>query len=127
MAVLAVLAALLFVVWRVPSALFIVVGGFALATLLSFPVRELCSFVPRRFRGLGVLSTFLALIGVIVGGAFFVIPRLVAQFSTLSEALPLIAEAGRRYLLGGLEWLDEAGLLRSAPEHVASRIERPLR
>ena len=64
----------------------------------------------------------MALIGVIVGGAFFVIPRLVAQFSTLSEALPLIAEAGRRYLLGGLEWLDEAGLLRSAPEHVASRI-----
>jgi predicted PurR-regulated permease PerM len=75
---------------------------------------------------LGVLSTFLALIGVIVGGAFFVIPRLVAQFSTLSEALPLIAEAGRRYLLGGLEWLDEAGLLRSTPEHVASRIEGDL-
>jgi len=125
-AVLTVLAALVFVVWRVPSALVIVVGGFALATLLSFPVRELCRFVPRRFRGLGVLITFLAIIGLIVGGTFFVIPRLVAQFSTLSEALPLIAEAGRRYLLVGLEWLDEAGLLMSTPEQVASRIEGDL-
>jgi predicted PurR-regulated permease PerM len=125
-AVLTVLAALVFVVWRVPSALVIVVGGFALATLLSFPLREFCRFVPRRFRGLAVLSTFLALIGAIVGGAFFVIPRLVAQFSTLSEALPLIAEAGRRYLLVGLEWLDEAGLLVSTPEQVASGIEGDL-
>jgi predicted PurR-regulated permease PerM len=125
-AVLVVLAALVFVAWRVPSALIIAVGGFALATLLSAPVRDLSRIMPRRSRGLAVLSTFLAIIGLIVVGAFSVVPRLMAQFSTLSEALPLIADAGRRYLLGGLELLDEWGLLPGTPERTASRIEGDL-
>jgi predicted PurR-regulated permease PerM len=125
-AVLVVLAALVFVAWRVPSALIIAVGGFALATLLSAPVRDLSRIMPRRSRGLAVLSTFLAIIGLIVVGAFFVVPRLMAQFATLSEALPLIADAGRRYLLGGLELLDEWGLLPGTPERTASRIEGDL-
>jgi predicted PurR-regulated permease PerM len=125
-AVLVVLAALVFVAWRVPSALIIAVGGFALATLLSAPVRDLSRIMPRRSRGLAVLSTFLAIIGLIVVGAFFVVPRLMAQFATLSEALPLIADAGRRYLLGGLKLLDEWGLLPGTPERTASRIEGDL-
>jgi predicted PurR-regulated permease PerM len=124
--ILTVLAALVFVAWRVPSALVIVVGGFALATLLSFPVRELCRFVPRRFHGLAVLTTFLAIMGLIVVGAIFLVPRLVAQFATLSDALPLIADTGRRYLLVGLEQLDEWGLLASTPEHMTFRIEEDL-
>jgi len=49
-----------------------------------------------------------------------------AQFATLSDSLPALAEAGRRYLLVGLEWLDEAGLLTSTPEQAASKIERDL-
>ena len=125
-AVVVVLAALVFVAWRVPSALVITVGGFALATLLSAPVRDLSYVMPRRSRGLAVLSTFLAIIGLIVLGAFFVVPRLAAQFSTLREALPLIVDAGRRYLLGGLELLDEWGLLPGTPERTASRIEGDL-
>jgi hypothetical protein len=40
-AVATVLTALVFVAWRVPSALIIVVGGFTLATLLSAPARNL--------------------------------------------------------------------------------------
>jgi predicted PurR-regulated permease PerM len=122
-AVLALLAVLVFVAWQVPSALIITVGGFALATLLSAPVRDLSYVMPRRSRGLAVLSTFLAIVGLIVVGAIFLVPRLAAQFSTLSEALPLIADAGRRYLLAGLELLDEWGLLAGTPERVASRIE----
>jgi predicted PurR-regulated permease PerM len=125
-AVVVVLAALVFVAWRVPSALVITVGGFALATLLSAPVRDLSYVMPRRSRGLAVLSTFLAIIGLIVLGAFFVVPRLAAQFSTLREALPLIVDAGRRYLLVALELLDEWGLLPGTPERTASRIEGDL-
>jgi predicted PurR-regulated permease PerM len=125
-AVLALLAVLVFVSWRVPSALIIAVGGFALATLLSAPVRDLSYVMPHRSRGLAVLSTFLAIVGLIVVGAIFLVPRLAAQFSTLSEALPLIADAGRRYLLDGLELLDEWGLLAGTPEQVASRIEGDL-
>ena len=40
-AVVTVLTTLVFVAWRVPSALVIVVGGFTLATMLSAPARNL--------------------------------------------------------------------------------------
>jgi predicted PurR-regulated permease PerM len=125
-AVLTVLAALVFVAWRVPSALVIVVGGFALATLLSAPVRNLSRIMPRRSRALAVLTTFLAIVGLIVVGAIFLIPPLTAQFATLSDALPGLEEAERRYLLVGLEWLDGVGLLASTPELAASKIEGDL-
>jgi predicted PurR-regulated permease PerM len=125
-AVVTVLAVLVFVAWRVPSALVIVVGGFALATLLSAPVRGLSSVMPRRSRGLAVLTTFLAIVGLIVAGSLLVVPRLAAQLATLSDALPLIADAGRRYLLAGLEVLEGWGLLAGTPEQTASRIEGEL-
>jgi predicted PurR-regulated permease PerM len=118
-AVLVVLAALMFVAWRVPSALIIAVGGFALATLLSY-------VMPRRSRGLAVLSTFLAIMVLTVVGGIFLVPRLAAQFTTLSEALPLLADAGRRYLIVGLELLDKWGFVAGTPEQVASRIEGEL-
>jgi predicted PurR-regulated permease PerM len=125
-AVLALLAALVFVAWRVPSALIIAVGGFALATVLSAPVRGLSRIMPRRSRGLAVLTTFLAIVGLIVAGSLLVVPQLTAQFAMLSDALPLMADAGRHYLLVGLELLDGWGLLPGTPEHVASRIEGDL-
>src|SRR5215217_1445674 len=125
-AVLAVLAALVFVAWRVPSALIIVVGVFALVTLLSALVRKLSRIMPRRSRVLAVLTTLLAITGLLVVGAIFLVPRLMAQFATLSDSLPALAEAGRRYLLVGLEWLDGAGLLASTPEQAASKIEGDL-
>jgi len=125
-AVLVVSAALVFVAWRVPSALIIAVGGFALATVLSAPVRDLSYIMPRRSRGLAVLTTFLTIVVLIIVGVIFLVPRLAAQFSTLSDAVPLIADAGQRYLIVGLELLDEWGLLAGTPEHVASRIEGDL-
>jgi predicted PurR-regulated permease PerM len=119
----AVLAALVFVAWWVPSALFIVVGGFALATLLSTPVRTLSRIMPRRSRGLAVVVTFLVIVGLMVVGALFVVPRLMAQFATIADSLPALAESGRRYLLVALEQLDEWGLLAGTPEQTAPKIE----
>jgi predicted PurR-regulated permease PerM len=101
-------------------------GDFALATLLSAPVRNLSRIMPRRSRALAVLTTFLAITGLIVVGAIFLVPRLMAQFATLSDSLPALAESGRRYLLVGLEWLDGASLLASTPEQAASKIEGDL-
>jgi predicted PurR-regulated permease PerM len=121
--ILAVLAALVFVAWRVPSTLIIVAGGFALATLLSAPVRTLSRIMPRRSRGLAVVVTFLVIVGLIVVGALFVVPRFMAQFATLSDSLPALAESGRRYLLMRLEQLDEWGLLAGTPEQIAPKIE----
>ena len=125
-AVLTGLVALMFVAWRVPSALIIVLGGFALATLLSVPVRNLSRIMPRRSRGLAVLTTFLTIVGLIVVGAIVLVPQLTAQFATLAHALPGLVEAGQRYLLMGLELLDEWGLLAGTPEQTASRIEGEL-
>jgi predicted PurR-regulated permease PerM len=119
----AVLAALVFVAWWVPSALFIVAGGFALATLLSTPVRTLSRIMPRRSRGLAVVVTFLVIVGLMVVGALFVVPRLMAQFATIADSLPALAESGRRYLLVALEQLDEWGLLAGTPEQTAPKIE----
>jgi predicted PurR-regulated permease PerM len=112
-----------FVAWRVPSALIIVVGGFALATLLSTPVRTLSRIMPRRSRGLAVVVTFLVIVGLMVVGALFVVPRLMAQFATIADSLPALAESGRRYLLVALEQLDEWGLLAGTPEQTAPKIE----
>ena len=125
-AVLTVLAVLVLVAWRVPSVLVIVVGGFALATLLSAPVRILSRIMPRRSRALAVMTTFLVILGLIVVGTLFAVPRLTAQFTALSDALPGMMEAGRQYLLVGLEQLDEAGLLMLTPEQAASKIEGDL-
>jgi predicted PurR-regulated permease PerM len=119
----AVLAALVFVAWWVPSALFIVAGGFALATLLSTPVRTLSRIMPRRSRGLAVVVTFLVIVGLMVVGALFMVPRLMAQFATIADSLPALAESGRRYLLVALEQLDEWGLLAGTPEQTAPKIE----
>ncbi|HEV2742595.1 MAG TPA: hypothetical protein VGV91_05525, partial [Rubrobacter sp.] len=54
-AILAVVAALVLVTWKVPLALVTVAGGLALATVLSFPVRLLSRLMPRRSRGLAVV------------------------------------------------------------------------
>jgi hypothetical protein len=54
--ILAVLALLGLVIWFVPSVLTTVVGGFALALALSFPVRWLSWLMPR---GLAILVSFL--------------------------------------------------------------------
>ncbi len=82
--------------------------------------------MPRRSRALAVLTTFLVILGLIVVGTLFAVPRLTAQFTALSDALPGMMEAGRQYLLVGLEWLDEAGLLALSPEQAASKIEEDL-
>jgi predicted PurR-regulated permease PerM len=68
--ILAVLALLGLVIWFVPSVLTTVVGGFALALALSFPVRWLSWLMPR---GLAILIFLAVIIGGSLGGIFGVI------------------------------------------------------
>jgi len=65
--------ALIFLVRAAPSILSIVLGGFALALVLSFPVRTLSRFLPR---GFAILITFLALFGLPALALFALIPTL---------------------------------------------------
>ncbi len=125
-AILAVVAALVLVTWKVPLALVTVAGGLALATVLSFPVRLLSRLMPRRSRGLAVVLTFLAIAVLIVLATLFVVPRLAQQLETLTEVLSSSLTGAERYLLTGFEFLDDRGLLPGTAEQAVSKIEEDL-
>jgi predicted PurR-regulated permease PerM len=117
--ILAVLVLLGLVVWRVPSVLTTVVGGFALALALSFPVRLFSRLMPR---GLAILLSFLLVVGLVVLAAFFLVPLVVDQFVALVRAVPEIATTAERFLSDVLGSLQDRGLLSRDPQEVVSRI-----
>ena len=120
---LAVLALLGLVIWRVPSVLTTVVGGFALALALSFPVRWLSRLMPR---GLAILASFLLLVVLVVLGALFFVPLVVEQFAALIRAVPGIASTVERYLSNALDALQDRNLLPSDPQQLISRVREDL-
>ncbi len=120
---LVVLALLGLVIWRVPSVLTTVVGGFALALALSFPVRWPSRLMPR---GLAILVSFLLLVGLIVLAALFLVPLVVEQFAALVRAVPDIANTVVRYLSNSLDSLQDRGLLPSDPQQLISRVRYDL-
>jgi predicted PurR-regulated permease PerM len=120
---LAALALLALVIWRVPSVLTTVVGGFALALALSFPVRWLSRLMPR---GLAILASFLLVVGIFVLAALFLVPLVVEQFAGLVRAVPEIGSTVGRYLNNALESLQDRGLLPSDPQQLVSRVRDDL-
>jgi predicted PurR-regulated permease PerM len=121
--ILAVLALLGLVIWQVPTVLTTVVGGFALALALSFPVRWLSRLMPR---GLAILVSFLLVVGLVVLAALFLVPLLVEQFAALARAVPGIASTVERYLSDALGSLQNRGLLPSDPQQFFSRVREDL-
>jgi predicted PurR-regulated permease PerM len=121
--ILAVLALLGLVIWQVPTVLTTVVGGFALALALSFPVRWLSRLMPR---GLAILVSFLLVVGIFVLAALFLVPLLVEQFAALVRAVPGIASTVERYLSDALGSLQDRGLLPSDPQQLFSRVREDL-
>lgn len=69
--VLAALVALYLLLRAAPGVLIVTLGGATLALLLSFPVRALSGVMPR---GLAILVTFLALLGLLGLTLFALIP-----------------------------------------------------
>ena len=120
---LAVVVLVGLVVWYVPSVLSTVVGGFALALALSFPVRWLSRLMPR---GLAILVTFLALVGVVAVAVLTLVPLAGRQIASLAESAPAIANASERYLSDALNVLQDRGLLPSDPEDSAQRVRDTL-
>jgi predicted PurR-regulated permease PerM len=116
--ILAVLVLLGLVIWQVPTVLTTVVGGFALALALSFPVRWLSHLMPR---GLAILLSFLLLVGIVVLAALFLVPLVVEQFAALVRAMPEIASTVGRHLSNTLDSLQDRGLLPSDPQQLISR------
>lgn len=120
---LAALVALVFVVWRAPSVLFVGVGGVALALVLSFPVRLLSRFVPRP---VAILASFLVLALLAFVAVYVVVPLLVDQLAGLVMSAPRIAVDADHALRGLLVPLAERGLLPGTPEELLEGLVRDL-
>jgi predicted PurR-regulated permease PerM len=113
----ALFALLLYAAPTVPA---VALGGVALAIVLSFPVRALSHIMPR---GLAILLTVLAMLGLISLGFFFLVPLLIEQLSTLVRTTPRIANSANQLLLDVIDALHERQLVPgSDPEEFGRRL-----
>src|SRR5919112_82500 len=108
---------LLYAARTVPA---VALGWLALAIVLSFPVRALSHFMPR---GLAILLTVVAMLGLISLGFFFLVPLLIEQLSTLVRTTPRIANSANQLLLDVINALNERQLVPgSDPEEFGRRL-----
>ena len=117
----ALFALLLYAAPTVPA---VALGGVALAIVLSFPVRALSHFMPR---GLAILLTVVAMLGLISLGFFFLVPLLIEQLSTLVRTTPRIANSANQFLIDVIRALNERQLVPgSDPEEFGKRLVNDL-
>jgi predicted PurR-regulated permease PerM len=119
--VLVALIVVAYVMWAVPAAPIAIVGGFALALVLSFPVRGLSHIMPR---GLAIFVSFMILAGLILMALFVVVPLLLQQLLALAKALPGLIANAEEYGLVGLRLLRDAGFLPDSPKQTISTVEQ---
>jgi predicted PurR-regulated permease PerM len=115
--------ALALIMWYAPTVPVVLLGGFALAMALSFPVRWLSHLLPR---GLAILATFLLLIGIGVFALLFLVPILIAQLASLVRAAPDLAGEANATVRALIEPLSQQGLLPGTPEQFLSRLGQDL-
>ena len=109
--------ALVLLMWFAPTVPVVLLGGFALAMALSFPVRWLSHLMPR---GLAIAATFLILTGAGALASLFVVPILIAQLASLVKATPDIAREVNATARSLLEPLSQQGLLPGTPDQFMS-------
>jgi len=114
------LALLVLLLYAAPTVPAVALGGVALAIVLSFPVRALSHFMPR---GLAILLTVLAMLGLISLGFFFLVPLVIEQLSTLVRTTPTIANSANQLLLDVIDALNERQLVPgSDPQEFGRRL-----
>jgi predicted PurR-regulated permease PerM len=115
--------ALALLMWFAPTVPVVLLGGFAVAMALSFPVRWLSHLMPR---GLAILATFLALITAGFFAMLVLIPILIAQLASLVRAAPHIAREASTTARGLLEPLSQLGIIPGTPDQFMSELGRDL-
>jgi predicted PurR-regulated permease PerM len=120
-----VLVALGFVVfallmWYSPTVPIVLLGGFAVALVLSFPVRWLSRIMPR---WLAMLVTFLVLGGAALLAFLILIPILAVQLISFVQAAPDILKGARTTLENLLQPLANYGLLKGTPDEFIKELE----
>lgn len=118
--VLAGIGMLLLLLWRVPSIVTLLLGGGALALVLSFPVRLLSRVMPR---GLAIAASLLMAVGALVLSVSVIVPILAQQLTALVDQLPRIAETLDRRMTAFLEPLESRGLLPGTPGEFMDNLE----
>src|SRR5215213_4466179 len=109
--------------WFAPTVPVVLLGGFALAMALSFPVRWLSHPMPR---GLAILATFVILIGLGALALLSLAPILIDQLASLINAAPDIVSQARNAVRGVLSPLSELGLWQGTPDQLMSRLGQDL-
>jgi predicted PurR-regulated permease PerM len=103
--------------------LLMLLGGFAIALVISFPVRAHSRFVPR---GWVILASFLALVGVATLALVGVVPIMISQLVSLTSYVPRYATGAEQPLRGLLEPLAERGFLPDTPEEYITNLNQDL-
>ena len=103
--------------------LLMLLGGFPIALVISFPVRAHSRFVPR---GWVILASFLALVGVATLALVGVVPIMISQLVSLTSYVPECATGAEQPLRGLLEPLAERGLLSGTPEEYTTNFRQAL-
>jgi predicted PurR-regulated permease PerM len=117
------LAAVVWLMWAAPTVPVVLLGGFALAMALSFPVRWFSRLMPR---GLAILFTFAILVGIGALALLFLVPILIDQLASLISAAPDVARQARKIPRGVLEPLTRLGLWHGTPDQLMSRLGQDL-
>src|SRR3712207_1650917 len=115
--------ALVLLMWFAPTVPVVLLGGFAVAMALSFPVRWLSHLMPR---GLAILATFLILIGACILAFLVLVPILIVQLASLVKAAPNIAHDANSTVRALLEPLSQLGLLPGTPDQFMSNLGQDL-
>lgn len=115
--------ALVLLMWYSPSVPIMLLGGFALALVISFPVRALSRLMPR---GWAILVSFLTLIGIASLAIVFLVPVLIVQLGSFISNVPGYVSDADRLLRSLLEPLSERGLLPGTPEEFAANLGQDL-
>ncbi len=111
------------IMWASPTVPIVLLGGFAVALVLSFPVRWLSHIMPRR---LAMLVTFLLLIGVALLAFLILVPILIAQLISFVKAAPDIVASARNSLRDLLQPLTDYGILKGTPDEFINDLGRDL-
>ena len=115
--------ALILLMWFAPTVPVVLLGGFAVAMALSFPVRWLSHLMPR---GLAILATFLILTGIGALALLVLVPILIGQLASLVRAAPDIAREANSTMRALLEPVSASGLLPGTPEQFMSTLGQDL-
>jgi predicted PurR-regulated permease PerM len=117
------LVALVLIMWYSPSVPIMLLGGFALALIISFPVRALSRIMPR---GWAILASFLALVGVATLALVVLVPILITQLVSFISYVPQYATGAEQLLRGLLGPLAERGLLPGTPDEFMANLGQDL-